>query len=106
MTRDEFIKRRISLYHTIEIANEELKSIEEQFVKENMPYPIGTKVKVTYTNIGGTYIEYGIVTGAELVEVANYVEPIIYMIKKDGTPFKYGKLHLWTDTKVEPLEEQ
>ena len=102
MEREEFIEKWSGLHRVIELANKAIKALEKQFVEGNMPYPIGTKVKVTYKE--GAHVEYGVVTGAEL-NVLNMVVPIIHKVKKDGTPSKYGKLFLWSDTIVEPITE-
>jgi hypothetical protein len=99
MTHQEFTDKWVNINHSIHELQVELKNLERDYVEENMPYPIGTKVKVTRN--GSVF--YGIVTGAEL-DVVNQVSPIIMRMKKDGTPSKNTKIWFWGFEDIEAIE--
>lgn len=87
MEYSTYLKRRIAL-------EDKIKKLEESYIKSNMKFKVGTKVRVIHRD--GT-VEYGFIKGYNMVS-DTFVKPIIAKMKKDGTPSKVGRVwYKWNE---------
>jgi hypothetical protein len=97
--RDEANKKAISDPEYFEKAKEEIKNLKKQYIEDNKPFPLGTKVKATF---GNGNVEVGFVVGYE-TNCFYKIIPIVHGMKKDGTVSKNKRIWVWWDTKVEAV---
>ena len=104
MTKEEYLNREESLKNKIEEIREEIKNLRKQYIKDNIPYPIGTKVKIESKNYPDSPkgVRVGVVTDFD-VSFHGDVMPIIMKMKKDGTAHATNRLYCCWFEKVEPI---
>jgi len=94
MTKEEFTK----VLNDLREREKEIRRIREQATKEyietNSVFKAGDRVSVDGQN--------GVVIGNE-INYDNNVIPIVNKQKKDGTPHKSARIHIWYRSKVKKL---
>lgn len=91
MTKDEYIKAIEILDLRIKKTNAQKKIVRESYIKENAPYPIGTKIRLFlpkhfkgHGHVVQPPCEVEVFIGDYSV-VNGKIEPKLYQVKKDGT---------------------
>jgi len=92
MKKEEYIEKSNAL-------QQQLRELQEEYIKTNITYPVGTKVKVI-NNKGKTRI--GVVTN-NIIENNNVV-PYVNMITQAGEVSK-RRIVVWTADRIETIEE-
>ena len=101
MNKIELEEKITALEDSIDRAKEEIKNLKKQYIEDNKPFPLGTKVKVTFED---GEVKYGIVVSYEINDFHKII-PIVHGFKKDGTASKNKRILVWRDSKVEAVEE-
>jgi len=111
MDKEVFSKKYNELWDKIrELQAEQLK-LAEDYLAENQPYPIGTKVKITYPDgflfQGKEKEVLGFVKEYELCYIDHEVYPIFGKIKKDGTMASYAtwQIEWWRKPIIEVVKD-
>lgn len=92
MKKEEYIERKKSLL-------QQLKDLDEEYIKANITYPIGTKLRVTDPR-GKTRI--GVVT--DNIVVSNEVVPYVKQITVFGE-VSIRRIVVYSDDKIEVIKE-
>ena len=90
MTQEEYTKKDYEIDKQMAALREKRIAIRKQYIEDNKPYPIGSKVRVFDKSNGS--VQYGFVTGYELSHFDNKILPKVKKMKKDGT---MSKVNLW-----------
>ena len=91
MDKQEFVERRNAL-------SKQMNDLAEEYIKTNIPFPVGTKVKVTGENgksrIG--IVKDSIISGSDVV-------PLVMQITNDGRE-SLRRIVVYEGDKVETIE--
>ncbi len=90
MTQEEYTKKVHEIDKQMAALREKRIAIRNQYIEDNKPFPIGTKVRVLDKSNGS--VQYGFVVGYELSYVDSKICPKVRKMKKDGT---MSKVNLW-----------
>lgn len=80
----------------IKLSHERISKAKRDYVKNNSPFKIGEKVKITDNN---NLIVFGFIENYR-ISYSNRIEPIIVGIKKDGSKSS-RKIFIWGSEKIE-----
>lgn len=113
MTKEEYIKKSDELKAQVNELNERLIEVKNEYIASNQPYPIGSKVRVTYPawKVRGYVGEETIepersecfyVSGYEIH--STHILPILMRIKKDGSMSKVREyIHNTNNIRIEQI---
>lgn len=101
MSKEEYIKSYNALTKQIDCLKRLRRELNKKYVDTNQPYPIGTKVKLTYKTCQGKIIDFGIIKGYTICY--EDVKPILSKVNKNGTPHKTATLFIewWKNPTIE-----
>lgn len=93
MKKEKFIAEYERISAQISKLENDLRSLKNEYINSNAPFPVGTKIKVSYaaTNYEEAYEEYGIVEGWNL-DFDDDLVPFLAKVKKDGTAHLTAKV--------------
>ena len=102
MHKEEFITKKTELEDKISSLKSELIKLGQEYIDTNQTYPVGTKLKFTFT---GGKVQYGIVKSYYLSWVD--VKPRLAKVKKDGTAHKTAEEYIdwWEKPVVEVVTD-
>ena len=103
MDKETFVQKTNELENILRETRTKLYELEKEYVATNQPFPIGTKVKITYE--GETQSTYGIVKGYQLC--FEDVKPVFAKVNKDGSMHKTAThwLSWWRKPIIEVCNE-
>lgn len=95
MNKLDFLAEYEKISFQIRNLEDQLRSLSNEYINSNAPFPIGTKVKVSYpaTKYEEAYEEYGIVEGWT-IDADDDVVPFLAKVKKDGTAHQTAKVYV------------
>ena len=95
MEKEVFLSEFERISAQIEKLENELSLLKNEYINSNAPFPIGTKIKVSYpaTKYEEAYEEYGIVEGWT-IGLDDDVVPFLAKVKKDGTAHSTAKIYV------------
>ena len=102
MTEKEYIKMDGEIDKQMAALREKRIAIRKQYIEDNKPYPIGTKVRVLDKSNGS--VQYGFVVGYELSYYGAKILPKVKKMKKDGTMSKVT-MCIWTCMTLEACND-
>ena len=90
MNKNEFVAKRAEIVAKIDSLKHELHELRNEYIKSVYSYPVGTKVRVTYSVIKGSKPEeyIGFIMSYKIHFATGDVLPVLAQAKKDGTPSK------------------
>lgn len=100
MKKEVFISEYDRISAQISELENKLNELRNEYINSNAPFPVGTKVRVSYAATQNTeaYEEYGIVQGWTL-DPDDDVIPFLAKIKKDGTVHPTAKVYVYSRKK-------
>ena len=100
MKKEVFLVEYERISAQIRNLEDQLSSLRNEYINSNAPFPIGTKIKVSYqaSKFEEAYEEYGIVEGWTL-DPDDDVVPFLAKVKKDGTAHQNAKVYFCTRRK-------
>ena len=107
-TKQEYLTKRDRLEDEIKNLHRKLRELDKNYIKNNQPYPIGTKLRV-WKDADKSYDAFdhiGIVKDYEIVR-GDEVQPILAKVRKDGKANKQAIIYLswWRKPNVEVISE-
>ena len=102
MTEKEYIKMDGEIDKQMAALREKRIAIRKQYIEDNKPYPIGTKVRVLDKSNGS--VQYGFVVGYELSYYGAKILPKVKKMKKDGTMSQVN-MCIWNCMSVEACND-
>jgi hypothetical protein len=106
MTQKEYIKKVSEIDEQMSALRKKRIAIRKQYIEDNKPYPIGTKVRVFDKSNGS--VQYGFVVGYDLSFYgAKYdakIYPKVKKMKKDGTMSQVN-MCIWSCMSVEACND-
>ena len=102
MTQEEYTKKDSEIDKQMAALREKRIAIRKQYIEDNKPYPIGTKVRVFDKSNGS--VQYGFVVGYELSYYDNKILPKVKKMKKDGTMSQVN-MCIWSCMTVEACND-
>lgn len=102
MTEKEYIKMDGEIDKQMAALREKRIAIRKQYIEDNKPYPIGTKVRVLDKSNGS--VQYGFVVGYELSYYGAKILPKVKKMKKDGTMSQVN-MCIWNCMTVEACND-
>ena len=102
MTQEEYTKKDSEIDEQMSALRKKRIAIRKQYIEENMPFPIGSKVRVFDKSNGS--VQYGFVVGYELSYYDNKILPKVKKMKKDGTMSQVN-MCIWSCMSVEACND-
>lgn len=95
MEKEVFIAEYERISAQVRELEEQLRSLRDEYINSNAPYPVGTKIKVIYpaTAHDGAHEDCGIVQGWT-IGPDDEVVPFLAKVKKDGTAHPTAKIYV------------
>lgn len=102
MTEKEYIKMDGEIDKQMAALREKRIAIRKQYIEDNKPFPIGSKVRVF--DKSNSSVQYGFVVGYELSYYGNKILPKVKKMKKDGTMSQVN-MCIWTCMTLEACND-
>ena len=94
ITREMYESKLDKLEKQMHDVKRQMRWLKQDYIRSNQPYPIGTKVRITYKEDGEEL--FGIVKGYDLGGVLdNEVRPIVAKVRKDGGMHQTAEVYVW-----------
>ncbi len=102
MTEKEYIKMDSEIDKQMAALREKRIAIRKQYIEDNKPFPINTKVRVL--DKSNNSVQYGFVVGYELSYYGAKICPKVKKMKKDGTMSQVN-MCIWSCMSVEACND-
>lgn len=102
MTQEEYTKKDSEIDKQMAALRKKRVELRQQYIEDNKPYPIGSKVRVFDKSNGS--VQYGFVVGYELSYYDNKILPKVKKMKKDGTMSQVN-MCIWSCMTVEACND-